>query len=182
MHNFLSGDRVYLRPLTKEDCGKQYLFFVNDAESLSFVEGIGHKTTTKEELVAYIESCNNPTSLLLGIFEKKTNIHMGNVHLSQIKPRHKNCIYGIVLHRDYVGKGYAYEASNLVIKYAFEAMDLHRIQINVVDKNERAIKLYQRLGAVEEGRLREAFRFKNKYHDVIMYSLLKEHIKKLWKK
>jgi RimJ/RimL family protein N-acetyltransferase len=55
-------------------------------------------------------------------------------------------------------------------------MNLHRIQINAVDKNEAAIRLYKKLGAVEEGRLREAFYFQNKYHDVIVYSLLKQNV------
>lgn len=171
---FLTGNKIYLRGLTKEDCQGQYLSMVNDAEILSFVEGIGYHPLDSRDLEDYIESNSNNSNLLLGIFENNTDIHVGNIHLSQIKPYHNNCIFGIIMHRGYVGKGYASEATGLLAKHAFESLNIHRIQINVVDKNYRAIKLYEGIGAVKEGALREAFYFSNAYHDVIVYSLLKQ--------
>ena len=174
MSKFLSGNKIYLRGLRKEDCEAQYISFINDARALTFVKEIGYKPLTREDLEEYIERCNNPTSLLLGIFENATDIHVGNIHLSQIHQYHRSCIYGIVLHEAHMGKGYAYEASRLLAKHAFEKMNINRIQINVVEKNTGAVGLYKKLGAVEEGRLREAFYFQDKYHDVIVYSLLKK--------
>lgn len=179
MRKFISGKKIYLRGLTREDCNEQYLSFVNDAELLHLMEGIGYWPLDKEGLEAYIEYCNNPTSLLMGIFENVTDAHVGNIHLSQIKKYHHNCMYGIVLRREYMGKGYAYEASHLLIKHAFEKMNINRIQINVVDKNRRAIKLYKGLGAIKEGRLRESFYFQGKYHSTLIFALLKsEYFKK----
>jgi len=174
MKKFLAGKKIYLRKLTSNDCDSQYLAFVNDREALSFVEGIGCKTLNKKDLLSYVNTCNNsPTDVLLGIFENRADIHVGNIHLSRINPIHKKCRYGIVLHRDYAGRGYAHEASNILIKYAFEKMDINRIEIDVVEKNKKAMKLYRKLGAVKEGRQREAFRFQNKYCDIITHALLK---------
>jgi len=170
---FLSGDKIYLRKLTKADCGPRYLSFVNDMELVCFVEGLGHKELTKEELIEYVKSCDNPTSLLLGIFENGTDVHVGNIHLSQIKPDHGSCVYGIVLSREHMDRGYASQASRLLARHAFENMGINRIQINVVEANKRAVRLYEKLGAVYEGRLKEAFCLKDKYHDVIVYALLK---------
>jgi RimJ/RimL family protein N-acetyltransferase len=116
MGKFLSGAKIYLRALTKDDCGVQYLAFVNDFEALSFVEGIGYKTLNKQDLVEYVESCNNAENLLVGIFENETDAHVGNIHLSRIKPYHNNCILGIVLGRNYMGRGYGYEASSLLMR------------------------------------------------------------------
>lgn len=182
MVKFLTGNKIYLRGLTKDDCTDQYVSFVNDVEALSLIEGIGYMPVDKEDLEEYIESCNNSENLLLGIFENKTDLHVGNIHLGQIKPYHHSCSYGIVLHRDHIKKGYAYEASSLLIKHAFEIMNIHRIQINVIEKNTRAIKLYEGLGAFKEGRLREAFYFQNKYYDIIVYSLLKRDYFKIKKR
>ena len=173
MTRFLSGDKVYLRGLTKEDCQQDYLRMVNDVETLSFVEGIGYYLLSPDDLEEYIESNNNYSNLLLGIFENNSNKHVGNIHLSQIKPHHNNCMLGIVLSKDFTGKGYAFEAVNLVTKHAFETMNIHRIQINVIEMNGRAVNLYERAGAVKEGRLREAFYYQNKYHDMLIYSILK---------
>ena len=162
-----------MRGLTKEDCQGQYLSMVNDAEFLYFVEGIGYYPLNPNNLERYVESNNNSSNLLVGIFENGTNTHVGNIHLSQIKPYHNNCMLGIIMQRDYTGKGYALEATNLMVTHAFKVMNLHRIQINVVAENTNAIKLYERIGAEREGLLKEAFYFDNKYQDVIVYGLLK---------
>jgi RimJ/RimL family protein N-acetyltransferase len=53
-------------------------------------------------------------------------------------------------------------------------MNIHRIQINAIEMNDRAVNLYERAGAVKEGRLREAFYYQNKYHDILIYSILKD--------
>ena len=174
MTRFLSGDKIYLRGLTKEDCQQDYLCMVNDVEILSFIEGIGYYPLSSGDLEKYIESNDNYSNLLLGIFENNSNKHVGNIHLSQIKPYHNNCMLGIVLSKDFTGKGYAFEAVNLVTKHAFETMNIHRIQINVIERNDRAVNLYERAGAVKEGRLREAFYYQNKYHDILIYSVLKD--------
>lgn len=179
MTKFLRGNKIYLRGLTKEDCHGQYLTMANDAEVLSFVEGIGYYPLSSTDLEKYIESANRSSDLLLGIFENSTDTHVGNIRLSCIKPYHNSCALGIILHRDYMEKGYAYEAIGLLIKHAFSVMNIHRIQINVVDKNEGAIKLYKKIGVTHEGILRKAFYFNNEYHDIIVYSLLKnEYFKK----
>ena len=173
MIKFLSGKKVYLRGLTKEDCQQDYLCMANDVEISTFVEGIGYYPLSPRDLEEYIESNNNYSNMLLGIFENNSNKYVGNIHLSQIKPYHNSCVLGIVLSKDFTGKGYALEAVNLVIKHAFETMNIHRIQIPVIEMNDRAINLYERAGAVKEGRLREAFYYQNKYHDMLIYSILK---------
>ena len=174
MEKFLRGKRVYLRGLKKKDCAGSYRSFINDAESLIFVGDVGRKPLSKEDLEAYIKTCAARSDLLLGIFENKTGAHVGNIHLSQIHPYHRGCLYGIILDRKYMGKGYAREASELVIKHAFEQMNINRIQINCVEKNKDALSLYKRLGAVEEGRLRQAFYRQNRYLDLMVFSILKD--------
>ena len=170
---FMAGQKIFLRGLTNEDCREGYLQFVNDAASLSYVDGIGYHPLSIRDLEEYIAANSNRNNLLLGIFECHTNVHVGNIHLGQIKQYHRNCIFGIVMDRNYQGKGYAREASCLIIKHAFEVMNMYRIQIPVVDDNHRAVRLYEGLGATLEGRCRAAFYYSNVYHDVLMYSILK---------
>lgn len=70
------------------------------------------------------------------------------------------------------GKGYGKEAVLLMLKYGFEELNFHRLQLRVFSFNERAINLYKTLGFLEEGRSREAlFRF-GKWHDVVMMGML----------
>ena len=51
-------------------------------------------------------------------------------------------------------------------------MRLHRISLTVVAENTGARKVYEKVGFVEEGRIREAFRRDGKWYDRIIMGLL----------
>lgn len=71
------------------------------------------------------------------------------------------------------GKGMGTFAVKEMLRHAFFNLNLHRIELSVVDGNERAKRLYEKVGFVYEGKKREA-RYKNgKYADMLMYSILK---------
>lgn len=175
--DFIKGKLVTLRGLTVEDCKGNYLEFINDVETLRYVEGVGYRPINLASLEEYVAANNNASNLLLGIFENQTDAHVGNIHLSNIKLIHNNCVYGIVMHRSYMGKGYAHEATRLLLRHAFHFLNIHRVEIKVVDINPDAVSLYERMGAEKEGVLREAFYFKGEYRDLIVYSILKHGFK-----
>ncbi len=70
-------------------------------------------------------------------------------------------------------KGYGTEATQLMTDYAFNTLNLHRIQLHVSVDNPRAVKTYQKVGFQIEGKLREAMYFDGRYHDFFLMSLLK---------
>lgn len=71
------------------------------------------------------------------------------------------------------GKGYGFDAMNLALKFAFHELNLHRIQLTVFSYNERAIKLYERIGFQREGVYREFLSRDGRRHDMYLYGLLK---------
>lgn len=71
------------------------------------------------------------------------------------------------------GKGYGTEALNLALKFAFHEINLHRVQLTVFSYNERAIKLYERIGFQREGTYREFLSRDGRRYDVYLYGLLK---------
>ncbi len=72
------------------------------------------------------------------------------------------------------GKGYAGESLKLMLKYAFDILNLHRLQLHVWTENERAVKNYEKAGFVQEGTLREAMRHDNKWCDFYVMGLLSD--------
>lgn len=78
----------------------------------------------------------------------------------------------IALGPDYHGKGYGKEAMELLINYAFNEVNLHRIQLSVFSYNDSAIKLYESLGFTHEGSFREWLQRDGKRHDMHLYGLL----------
>ena len=75
--------------------------------------------------------------------------------------------------REQWGKGYGREAMDLVLKYGFDELNLHRIQLTVFEYNERAIALYEKLGFRREGVFREFMQREGQRYDMYLYGLLR---------
>ncbi len=69
-------------------------------------------------------------------------------------------------------RGLGSEAFGLLLDFAFGELNLRRLTLSVMRYNERAIKVYQRHGFVEEGVLRSAVERDGAYHDLILMGLL----------
>lgn len=70
------------------------------------------------------------------------------------------------------GQGYGKQALHLIQTQAFEQYEAHRLWLDVKDFNARAYHLYQRVGFVEEGRLRECFQTEQGFETLILMSML----------
>src|SRR5690606_2010418 len=85
------------------------------------------------------------------------------------------CQLGITIgDKAYWGKGYGREAISLLVNYAFQHRNLHKVFLRVHSKNERAIRAYQAVGFAEEGRLRDHVWSNGAYDDLIYMGILRE--------
>jgi len=81
---------------------------------------------------------------------------IGFICLEGIDWNHGNGWVGIGLgERGYWGKGYGTDAMQLVLRYAFTELNLHRVSLDVFGYNPRAIRSYEKAGFKHEGRLRQ---------------------------
>jgi len=81
---------------------------------------------------------------------------------------------GYDLVKEHWGKGIMTEAMNAVIDFGFEKMDLNRIEVYIMPRNKRSIKMIKNLGFKREGLLRQRYfdEFGN-YADDILFSMLR---------
>lgn len=79
-----------------------------------------------------------------------------------------------ILDRDYLGKGYGRDAIALLLDWAFRIQNYHRIWLETLARNERAIRCYRSLGFVEEGRLRQHEYSNGTYDDVVCMGILRD--------
>lgn len=70
------------------------------------------------------------------------------------------------------GHGLASEALTLLIRYAFDELGLNRIWARVIEDNKPSVRLFESLGFVSEGRLRQHVRRRGQYRDMLIYGLL----------
>jgi RimJ/RimL family protein N-acetyltransferase len=86
----------------------------------------------------------------------------------------RNCSIGIAVAREYQGKGYGSEAIEWATDWAFTFGGMHKVGIGAVSYNPGAVRLYKRLGFVEDGRIRHDIWFKGEWVDRIELGLLED--------
>lgn len=74
--------------------------------------------------------------------------------------------------KDCWGKGFGTEAVRLMCGYGFGKMRLHRIGLWVAAPNAAAVHLYQKLGFIREGRVRDQFRDCGRWQDMLIMGML----------
>ncbi|MNJ49370.1 putative ribosomal N-acetyltransferase YdaF [compost metagenome] len=128
-------------------------------ETEQFISAIAAQPTTKGYLIEY----------------KETEQTVGIVSLINIdyKNRSAECIIDIGV-KDMWGKGIGTAAISLILEYAFNELNLHRLYLRVFSFNERAIKLYEKMGFIHEGKFRQALYRKGKWHDIVIMGILKD--------
>jgi len=71
-------------------------------------------------------------------------------------------------------QGYGTDATRALMRFGFEEMNLNRIGLDVHADNTRAIRCYEKLGFVHEGRLRRQAYRDGEYVDWLMMSILRD--------
>jgi RimJ/RimL family protein N-acetyltransferase len=178
---FLEGKNIYLRPLDTDDLETFYVWF-NNPDLRQYL--LLPFPITKEGEKDFLERMmRDESSVTLSIIVKKGDKLIGNIGLHQMNTPvnrvSKRVMLGIAIgDLEEASKGYGTEAIRLMLDYAFDSLNLHRIELTVFDFNKRAQKAYRKLGFKEEGTKREALYMKGKYHDLIMMAILKREWKK----
>lgn len=111
----------------------------------------------------------------LAIIDLDTEIIVGTIQLTGIHFINKTAEYSVMIgNKDYWGKGIGLTTSQKILKHGFNDLNLNRIYLTVLKNNERAIRLYKKIGFKEEGIHREAI-YKNGYfQDLVFMAILKK--------
>lgn len=73
-----------------------------------------------------------------------------------------------------LGKGLGQEVTRVVLRYAFEELKLHRIDLRVLVYNARAVNCYKKCGFTIEGTERESACVDGEWHDDLIMGILAE--------
>ena len=144
--------RLVLRTLAAADVGEAYMSWLRDPEVIRFLEVRFLPPQAIEQIRAFVESANKSgDNLLLGIFRKDDNVHIGNVKLGPIVREHARSPIGYMIgERSSWGKGYASEAINAVARHALETMGLEKISAGCYETNVGSSKALLKAGFKQE--------------------------------
>jgi RimJ/RimL family protein N-acetyltransferase len=167
----LKTGRLCLRPLRLDDAHALFAI-LGDSEATRFWDrpAIARAATAAEIVASQLEAMADGHFFYWTVWEGDDAI--GSVDLSGLDFLHKRGEIGFFFRRDRWGQGFAREAVNALVGYAFGPLKLERLEARVHAANHPAKTLLVRLGFLPEGRLAGHVLRESARHDVDVFGLL----------
>jgi len=106
---------------------------------------------------------------------------IGHVYIWHTQSRERMFRYGIMLHEEHQGKGYAAEALVIVLDYYFNELNYNKCAPTVYNYNKASQAFHEKLGFIREGELRNEIYSRGEYHGLVCYGMMKNEFNKRYK-
>ena len=169
----INATRVRLRHLENSDTDSLFEIF-SDAETLRFWSWKPY--TERAQAVKLLEEIHEgfrqKTLYQWGIALKTNDKVIGTTTLFRLDDQSRRAEIGYILNRRFWGSGYVNEGLTALLDFAFEKMNLHRVEADIEPRNQASVKTVERLGFQREGLLRERWIVGGEIQDSLFYGLL----------
>ena len=171
----LQGRLVRLEAIDPETFAKPDAQWSMDSEYMRLLNSDPTRPWTEKSAKEEIEKWKiKNTSYVFAIRSLEDNQLIGFGELDGIRWSHADAWFAIGIgERSSWGKGYGTDATREILRFAFEELNLHRVTLNVFEYNTRAIRSYEKVGFVNEGRVRQFLKREGKRWDLIYYGILR---------
>lgn len=174
-HYFWQGEKTRLRPWRLDDAELRFKASL-DSPTLALHEDGIELPTTVEHQRAWLERVAGftDTGRLSFAMENLDGVTIGWVTLHSRDPKNGTFGFGVAVYRDYRGRGYAVDAVRILLQYGFWEQRYQKCNSQCIDFNEASVRIHEKLGFLEEGRIRRYMFHKGKYHDELLFGLTRE--------
>lgn len=167
----LTNDHIILKALELHDLADRYRW-LNDPDVTRFFTNLGAIPLTENSLRQWYDGISHQRDVHFSIY-KTDGKHIGGAQLKSIDWRNRNAELGIFIgSKEEWGKGYCSQATDLLVKYAFGTLNLHRVWLRVDSENIAAVSCYEKVGFIKEGVFTEEVYRDQRYHDSIVMSII----------
>ncbi len=128
--------------------------------------------TALEKKIAGVAIHSEGDVLFLAAVLKTTNELVGDVVLEWVSQQHRTGEVGYIVHPDHQGRGYATEAVGVLLRVAFDELDLHRVVGRVEARNAPSARVLEKLGMRREAHLVENEYVKGEWQSELVYAIL----------
>jgi len=173
----LQGDLVRLAAVNPENDSKLFAKWGRDAEYLRMLDTSPVRQWSERQYKKWFKEDlekEKRDDFLFLICTLENDEAIGFIELDGVHWSHGDSYVGIGIgERECWSKGYGTDAMKVVLRYAFEELNLHRVSLNVFEYNQRAIHSYEKVGFVVEGCERQFLRREGKRWDMIYMGILR---------
>ncbi len=172
-NKLLQGERIYFAGITPEDMEIYARWFSNvELQKFTTYDRVFPQTVDQAEQFRQKGIEQGRYAFTIRLLTDDTPI--GNINLKDIDWRCRSCSVGISIGEpDYWGSGYGTEAMQIVLHYAFLELNLHRVELEVLASNERAMRSYEKVGFQREAVKRQALFRDGHYQDFVVMGILR---------
>jgi ribosomal-protein-alanine N-acetyltransferase len=166
------SEKVFLRSPTKSD---RVEFISLNRASTRFHRGLVSPPRTPEQFATFLQRSNGEDTACFLICLRASKAIIGAINLSQIfRGGFQSAYLGYYVGAPYAGRGYMGEALQLMLKYAFSTLKLHRLEANIQPGNVASISLVKRAGFVREGYSRRYLKVCGRWRDHERWAIIAE--------
>ena len=153
----IQGKRVRLRGPTTGDADDVFALFSDPRVMRYWSRAPMRERGEAEGLVGEMLEGFERRELINWVIVDAEDHAIGTCTLFHFDPRHRRAEIGYALRSDHWGRGLASETVSSAIDWAFNTLDLHRVEADIDPRNEASRRVLERLGFRSEGVLRERF-------------------------
>lgn len=173
----LETGRLRLRPFAESDLDA----LANIQARPDVMRYLHEEPRTRQDVAALLTQCiemnrldQQGDNLILAVETRDSGTMIGSANLIWLSEEHGQGEVGYTLHPDHWGRGYASEAVRAIMMFGFREIELHRIIGSCDDRNERSIRLLERVGMRREAHFRENEWVKGEWRSQLVYAILRD--------
>ncbi|MDE6024353.1 MAG: GNAT family N-acetyltransferase [Lachnospiraceae bacterium] len=174
--NTIKTERLTLRRFEYTDDEAMLKYWVSDEriQSLYSEPVYSTKEAVKELLDKYIGSYEKSDYYRWAIIENNSGECIGQIAFFLVDGKNHFAEIEYCIGSDFQCMGFATEATKAIIKYGFEKINLHKVQICTKTINKPSKRVIEKCGFTYEGTLRDYFYMKGEYVGRLYFSMLKD--------
>lgn len=112
------------------------------------------------------------SNVCLVILAPGTDTAVGLIQIRALEGEFRTSEWGFALAPEFWGTGLFLQSARLALHFAFTELGVHRLEARAAVRNARGNAVLRKLGAVQEGVLRQSFLRNGQYMDQVLWSIL----------
>ncbi len=165
---------LHLRPQEMKDADAMFEM-LSDAQSMKYwSHPVADFETATKKLREDLESDARGDSLCWAVTKDDSDKMIGKCILFHFSQENHRAEVGFILNRKYWRQGLMHQAVEAVIAFAFNTLNLHRIEADTDTENAGSLALLEKLGFEREGLFRDRWFMEGKWLDSVMLGLVND--------
>jgi diamine N-acetyltransferase len=129
---------------------------------------------TMKSVIEFISYSNEKSNSYNFAITDDEDIYLGTVSLKNVDMVSKNGEYAIALRICAQGKGAGKFATQSILSFAFNELQLERVYLNVLSDNEHAIAFYKKCGFIYEGEFYHHLYLRGEWKNLQWFRMMKK--------